>query len=66
LPFKKDFNLDGLDVSDEKFEQIFDVDSASWQVEARMTREYFAEFGDRVPQPLRAELAELESRLAQS
>ena len=66
LPFKNDFNLDGLDVSDEKFEQIFDVDSASWQVEARMTREYFAEFGDRVPQPLRAELAELESRLAQS
>jgi phosphoenolpyruvate carboxykinase (GTP) len=66
LPIKADFNLDGLNLSDEKFSQIFDVDSASWQVEARMTKEYFAEFGDRVPQPLRAELAELEARLAQA
>ena len=66
LPFKSDFNLEGLDISDEKFEQIFEVDSTSWQVEARMTREYFAEFGDRVPTALREELAELKSRLTQS
>ncbi|MEY3889729.1 MAG: hypothetical protein RI931_851, partial [Actinomycetota bacterium] len=49
LPLKSDFNLDGLEISDEKFNQIFEVDASSWQVEARMTREYFAEFGDRVP-----------------
>lgn len=66
LPFKSDFNLEGLDISDEKFEQIFEVDATSWQVEARMTREYFAEFGDRVPTALREELAELKSRLTQS
>jgi phosphoenolpyruvate carboxykinase (GTP) len=66
LPFKSDFNLEGLDISDEKFEQIFEVDETSWQVEARMTREYFAEFGDRVPTALREELAELKSRLTQS
>jgi phosphoenolpyruvate carboxykinase (GTP) len=66
LPFKSDFNLEGLDISDEKFEQIFEVDAPSWQVEARMTREYFAEFGDRVPTALREELAELKSRLTQS
>lgn len=66
LPLKSDFNLDGLEISDEKFSQIFEVDSASWQVEARMTREYFAEFGDRVPTALREELAELKVRLTQS
>ena len=66
LPLKTDFNLDGLEISDEKFSQIFEVDSASWQVEARMTREYFAEFGDRVPTALREELAELKVRLTQS
>jgi len=66
LPLKSDFNLDGLEISDEKFNQIFEVDASSWQVEARMTREYFAEFGDRVPTALREELAELKSRLTQS
>lgn len=66
LPVKSDFNLEGLDISDEMFEQIFDVDATSWQVEARMTREYFAEFGDRVPTALREELDELKSRLTQS
>ena len=66
LPLKTDFNLDGLEISDEKFSQIFEVDAASWQVEARMTREYFAEFGDRVPTALREELAELKVRLTQS
>ena len=66
LPLKSDFNLDGLEISDEKFNQIFEVDASSWQVEARMTREYFAEFGDRVPTALREELAELKSRLTQN
>jgi len=43
--------------------QLFDVDRDSWLDECRLTEEYFAQFGDRVPAALNAELASLRYHL---
>lgn len=63
LPAEDDLNLDGLDLSTDAVRQLFEIDNASWQVECDLTEEYFAQFGDRVPPALHAELASLRYQL---
>ncbi|MGO4105127.1 phosphoenolpyruvate carboxykinase (GTP) [Leifsonia sp. YAF41] len=63
LPAEGDLNLDGLDLSTDAVRQLFEIDNASWQVECDLTEEYFAQFGDRVPPALHAELASLRYQL---
>ena len=64
IPVLEDLNLDGVNVSDEDLSELFDIDATSWLRETDMTEEYFAQFGDRVPQPMREELNALRERLA--
>ena len=45
---------------------LFDVDRDSWLAECDLTEEYFAQFGDRVPAALKAELASLRYHLQHS
>ncbi|WP_426519663.1 phosphoenolpyruvate carboxykinase (GTP) [Diaminobutyricibacter sp. McL0618] len=63
LPVPSQFDLDGLDISDEALEALFEVDSRTWLDECDLTEEYFAQFGARVPAALRAELASLRYHL---
>ena len=49
--------------TDAALEQLFDVDRDSWLAECDLTEEYFAQFGDRVPAALKAELASLRYHL---
>jgi len=56
--------LDGLDLTDKQVEELFAVDKDRWLEEADLTEEYFEKFGDKVPQELRDELADLRARLA--
>lgn len=64
LPVVEQLNLDGVDITEEDIEAIFAIDENSWRAEADMTEEYFAQFGDRVPEELRDQLAGLRERLS--
>ena len=63
VPADGELNLDGIDVSADDLEQLFAIDQASWLAEAELTEEFFAQFGDRVPAALRAQLEGLRKRL---
>jgi phosphoenolpyruvate carboxykinase (GTP) len=49
LPKPADIDLSGLDVSTETLEQLLSVDAAQWREELEGIREYFEEFGERLP-----------------
>ena len=66
LPKTGDLNVDGLDLDAATLEQIFALDPEAWAQEADLTEEYFEQFGDKVPQRLRDQLAQLRERIAQA
>lgn len=65
LPYAKDINLEGLEdeVSPEQLESILDVDKDLWSEEAKGIEEFFAKFGDKVPDELEADLKTLKENL---
>jgi phosphoenolpyruvate carboxykinase (GTP) len=63
-PLAGDLPTDGLDVTAEQMEELFRIDPQTWLAECELTEEYFAKFGDRVPEELRSQLAALRERLA--
>jgi phosphoenolpyruvate carboxykinase (GTP) len=62
-PKDGDLYVDGLDLSEEQLDELFAVDPDSWLAECDLTEEYFAKFGDRVPQALYDELGVLREKL---
>ena len=63
LPERDSLDLAGLDVDTEDMDELLRVDIKGWLAEATGIREYYSEFGDRVPAALRDELDALEQRL---
>ena len=57
LPFAKDINREGLDISLETIDSILDVDKDAWEEEFKGVDELYAKFGDRLPKELADELA---------
>jgi phosphoenolpyruvate carboxykinase (GTP) len=55
--------LEGLDISDETMGHLLEVDADGWQDQLPQMHDHYAEFGDKLPDELRAELAALEQRL---
>jgi phosphoenolpyruvate carboxykinase (GTP) len=53
----------GLDVSDKDMEALLRVDRDLWSAQLPQVQEHFAQFGDRLPRELRAQLEALEERL---
>ncbi|HBB38730.1 MAG TPA: phosphoenolpyruvate carboxykinase (GTP) [Candidatus Aquiluna sp.] len=64
LPKSDSLNLEGLSTTAEQMEQLLDVDSDSWGVEAADIEGFFEEFGDRLPKQLVDQLGELKQRLS--
>jgi len=56
--------LDGLDISDEQLLELFAINPGTWEAEADLTAEYFAKFGDHLPEAMADELAQLRARLS--
>ena len=56
--------MDGLDLDDGRLARLFAIDADSWALEADLTEEFFAMFGDRVPPALHDRLARLRAALA--
>ncbi|THG28681.1 phosphoenolpyruvate carboxykinase (GTP) [Naasia lichenicola] len=67
LPTREEFNLDGLPMTDETWDELFDVDPGAWLAETEQTEALFARFDGRVPQALQDHLHtlrwDLQSRL---
>lgn len=64
VPYAKDINLEGTDVSAKTLEGLLEVDKKQWQAEAESIEEHYKKFGDRLPKELREELAGLKDRVA--
>jgi len=63
LPTQDGLDLDGLDLDKEDLAELLRVDVAGWLHEIPLIREYYARFGDRMPQELTDQLDGLEARL---
>ena len=66
MPTPESLNTEGLDMPDDELEQILAVDAEQWQSEIPPIREFFAEFGDRLPAEVAAQLDALEERLGKA
>jgi phosphoenolpyruvate carboxykinase (GTP) len=63
LPKEEDLDLNGLDISSEDMKELLDVDASAWKAEIPDIEQHFALFGDRLPERLSRQLAELRKRL---
>jgi phosphoenolpyruvate carboxykinase (GTP) len=63
VPTPDSMNTDGLDIPRDELEEILAVDVESWKQEIPPIREFFEEFGDRLPSEVAAQLDALETRL---
>ncbi len=64
LPKLADLNVEGLDITEEKLEELFHVDPEAWSEECDLTEEYFLKFGEKLPPALMNELHHIRTRIA--
>jgi phosphoenolpyruvate carboxykinase (GTP) len=63
LPKKEDIDTTDLNISDEVLTELLSVDKAVWLEDVQNQKEYFAQFGDRLPKEISEELTKLENNL---
>ena len=63
LPKAEDINISGLDMDPAALEGILTVDRDLWKAEAAGIRDFYQQFGDKLPKELAQELENLEARL---
>jgi len=63
VPGPEAIDTAGLDLPDGAMEELLRVDPEEWKAQLPQLREHFAEFGDALPDELRAQLDTLERRL---
>jgi phosphoenolpyruvate carboxykinase (GTP) len=66
LPGPRELDLDGLEIDAAALETLTSVDVEGWLSEIPKVREFYAGFGDHLPEGLVAELDQLEARLRES
>jgi phosphoenolpyruvate carboxykinase (GTP) len=64
LPTLNAIDTNGLEVTEADMELLLSVDLKGWRAEVPLIEEHYAQFGEHIPAELRAELDELEKRLA--
>ena len=65
VPAKDALDRSGLDLSEDALEQLLDVDPEEWKIQVPQIHQHYAQFGDTLPDELRAQLDALEGRLDQ-
>ena len=63
IPYAKDINVEGLDIDESVVEDLLSVDKETWLEEVKGIKEFYAQFGDRIPSELLEKLNELENNL---
>ena len=66
LPTEDGLNTDGLEIAADDLQAVLAVEPDEWLAEIEPIRAFYAEFGDRLPDELRAQLDALEQRLRAS
>lgn len=66
MPAEGSLDIEGLEIGSEQLEKLLQVDEAGWRAELPLIEEHFAQFGDRLPDALRAQLEALTERLQQA
>lgn len=64
LPTVDAIDLSGSDIPRSNVEKILQVNKEEWKAEIKKTREYYEQFGTRVPKKLTDELERIEKRLS--
>ncbi|MCD7774184.1 MAG: phosphoenolpyruvate carboxykinase (GTP) [Clostridiales bacterium] len=66
VPYAEDINLEGIEdeVSIDTLKSILEVDPELWKAETSGIEEFYAKFGDKLPETLKNELETLKSNLA--
>jgi phosphoenolpyruvate carboxykinase (GTP) len=59
LPAPADLDTNGLDITDEALNSLLSIDVEQWKVEMESVGEYLETYGDRLPEGLRKEHAEV-------
>ncbi|MGF1597793.1 MAG: phosphoenolpyruvate carboxykinase (GTP) [Acidimicrobiales bacterium] len=63
VPTPDAIDISGLDLDEATMARLLEVDDASWKTEVDLIGEHYQQFGDTLPDALRAQLADLERRL---
>ncbi|MCX5847611.1 MAG: phosphoenolpyruvate carboxykinase (GTP) [Deltaproteobacteria bacterium] len=64
VPAPGAIDTSGLNVSSEDIAELLKVDVNDWRIEVENIKEYYSQFGDKLPQGLKDELNALEKRLS--
>ena len=64
VPIKEDIDTSGLDITDENLNALFAIDPDQWLAEMNEIKEYFNEFGERLPNQLLNEHAKIVDALS--
>ena len=63
MPAEGEFDLSGLDISSADWNELMRVDVDAWKSELPSVEEHFAQFGDKLPAEMAAELNNVKARL---
>ena len=63
LPLADDLDVQGLDITPEDISELLNVDAAAWETEIPDLANHLDNLGDRLPERIKKQLAELEKRL---
>ena len=66
VPAPGSIDIEGLGLSNEQMAELFEVDREEWAIQLPQLKQHFATFGDSLPEELRTQLEQLETRLTQS
>ena len=62
-PKFEEFNLEGLDLGEEEWAKMYDIDPEAWSAEMDDTEEYYKQFGDKLPEAIKEQLAKFRARI---
>jgi phosphoenolpyruvate carboxykinase (GTP) len=63
MPDMADFNLSSLDISKQTMDKLFEVNREHWAKEVEGIEQFYAQFGNRMPEPMLRHLEKLKSSL---
>ncbi len=63
VPNKEDLQLEGLEIDDATLTELLSIDKEVWKEEVKDQREFFSQFGDKLPKEIADEVNNLENNL---
>ncbi len=64
IPARADLDLEGLDLDENRWNELFAIDPDTWLAELEETEKFFSSFGDRLPEAMTRQLSAIRRKLA--